>query len=137
MESRGRFDYDFSGKSLLVAEDNMISFKLIATLFARVNASVTHASNGREAIELCSGDQHFDLVVMDIQMPEVGGIEATREIKKLRPNLPVIAATANTFDSEEEACREAGCDSYITKPLQFSQLFELIQFHFDRQTSPD
>ncbi len=134
MEGRERFDYDFTGKSVLVAEDTMMSFKLMAVVLDRVNASVTHASNGREAIELCRGDQHFDLVVMDLQMPVIGGIEATREIKKLRPNLPVIAATANTFDSEEEACREAGCDNYITKPLQFAQLFEIMQSHFDRQT---
>jgi CheY-like chemotaxis protein len=67
-------------------------------------------------------------------MPEINGIEATRKIKQLRPDLPVIAATANTFDNEEAVCREAGCDSFITKPLQFVRLFELMKFHFDRHT---
>lgn len=134
MERKGRFNFDFTGKSVLVVEDTMMSFKLIAAVLGQVNASVTHATNGRKAIDICSGDQHFDVVLMDIQMPEINGIEATRQIKQMRPTLPVIAATANTFDDEEAACREAGCDSFITKPLQFVKLFELMQFHFDRQT---
>jgi two-component system cell cycle response regulator DivK len=134
MDGREKYGYDFSGKSVLVVEDTLMSFKLISTVLHQVYATVTYASSGLKAIELCSGDQHFDVVVMDIQMPGMNGIEATKEIKKLRPELPVIAATANIFDSEEVACREAGCDSFITKPLQFRQLFELMQRHFDRQT---
>jgi CheY-like chemotaxis protein len=133
MEETRRFDFDFSGKSVLVVEDTMMSFKLFSAVLSQVNATVTHASNGRMAIEICSGDQHFDLVVMDLQMPEVNGIEATRAIKKLRPSLPIIAATANTFDDEEAACMEAGCEGYITKPLKFNKLFELMQSLFDRQ----
>jgi two-component system cell cycle response regulator DivK len=133
MDGREKYGFDFSGKSVLVVEDTLMSFKLISTVLHQVHATVTHASSGLKAIELCSGDQHFDVVVMDIQMPGMDGIEATKEIKKLRPELPVIAATADTFDSEEAACREAGCDSFITKPLQFRQLFELMQRHFDRQ----
>ncbi len=133
MKSTGRFNFDFSGKSVLVVEDTMMSFKLFSAVLSQVNASVTHASNGRKAIEMCSGDTHFDLVVMDIQMPEVNGIEATRAIKKIRPDLPIIAATANTFDDEEAECMAAGCAAYITKPLKFNKLFELMQSFFDRQ----
>jgi two-component system cell cycle response regulator DivK len=133
MEIKGRFNYDFTGKSVLVVEDTMMSFKLMKAVLDQVNATVIHAVDGWEAIELCSGDMHFDLVVMDIQMPGINGIEATREIKKLRPALPVIAATANTFEDEEAACREAGCDCYITKPLKFLKLFALMQSLFDRQ----
>jgi CheY-like chemotaxis protein len=132
MERKGKYNFDFSGRSVLVVEDNIISFKLISTVLSKVNVTVSHASNGQKAIEMCRGDHHFDMVVMDIQMPELNGIEATRAIKKLRPALPVIAATANTFDDERAACREAGCDGYINKPLQFRKLFELMQSLFDR-----
>lgn len=132
MEGKQRFDFDFTGKSVLVVEDTMMSFKLFSAVLHQVNAKVTHASNGRKAIDLCSGDLHFDLVVMDLQMPEVNGIEATIAIKKIRPLLPIIAATANTFDDEELACRAAGCEGYITKPLKFNKLFELMQSLFDR-----
>lgn len=133
MKGTRKFDFDFTGKSVLVVEDTMMSFKLFSAVLSQVNASVTHASNGRKAIDLCSGDLHFDLVVMDLQMPEVNGIEATRAIKKIRPKLPIIAATANTFDDEEAACLAAGCEGYITKPLKFNQLFELMQALFDMQ----
>jgi len=134
MERKKRFNYDFADKSVLVVEDTMMSFKLLSAVLSQVDATVVHASNGREAIEMCKEDTHFDLVVMDIQMPEVNGIEATRAIKKLRPSLPVIAATANTFDDEEAECLAAGCAAYIIKPLQFNKLFELMQSLFDRQT---
>lgn len=133
MKSTGRFNFDFTGKSVLVVEDTMMSFKLFSAVLNQVHASVAHASDGRKAIEMCSGDIHFDLVVMDIQMPEVNGIEATKAIKKIRPELPIIAATANTFDDEEAACMAAGCAAYITKPLKFNKLFELMQSLFDMQ----
>lgn len=133
MDGAKRFDYDFSGKSVLVVEDTMMSFKLFSAVLTQVNASVTHAINGRKAIELCTGKHPFDLVVMDLQMPEVNGIEATRIIKMEHPGLPIIAATANTFDDEEAACRAAGCDAYITKPLKFNNLFKIMQSLFDRQ----
>ena len=92
---------------------------------------MVHAQDGLQAIELCQGDQPFDVVIMDIQMPGMDGLEATREIKKICPDLPIIAATANTFDDEERACLEAGCSAYITKPLQFNRLFGLMQKIFD------
>ena len=133
MESRGKYDYDFTGKVVLVVEDNMISFKLISAVLAKVNAELVHAFNGRQAIELCSADNKFDLVLMDMLMPEVNGLEATREIKRIRPELPVIATTANTFDEDEISFKEAGCDAFLPKPLQFRQLFELMTSFFDRQ----
>ena len=123
----------FPDKVVLVVEDNAISFKLIAAVLGQVKANVVHAVNGRKAIEFCSSDQHFDLVFMDMQMPEVDGLEATRKIKEMRPWLPVIATTASTYDENAEACREAGCDAFLTKPLQFRKMFELMETFFDRQ----
>jgi CheY-like chemotaxis protein len=70
---------------------------------------------------------------MDMQMPEVNGLEATRTIKEIRPQLPVIATTANTFGEDELAFKEAGCDAFLSKPLQFRQLFELMQSFFAQQ----
>lgn len=133
MGVRDKYDFDFSDKVVLVVEDNAISFKLIAAVLGQVKANVVHAVNGRKAIEFCSSDQHFDLVFMDMQMPEVDGLEATRKIKEMRPWLPVIATTASTYDENAEACREAGCDAFLTKPLQFRRMFELMETFFDRQ----
>ncbi len=133
MADGGKYDFDFSDKVVLVVEDNVISFKLISAVLKQVKANVVHASNGRMAIDACGSDEHFDLVLMDMQMPEVDGLEATRQIKQIRPGLPVVATTANTYDENAEACREAGCDAFLTKPLQFRKMFELMQSFFDRQ----
>ena len=133
MEKKGRFDFDFSGRKVLVVEDTLMSFKLIKAVLTQVKADVDHAVDGSKAIEMCSGDNSYDLVVMDIQMPGIDGLEATRAIKEIHPDLPVIAATANTFEDEEAASREAGCDDFITKPLKFVTLFEKMQRLFDRQ----
>lgn len=133
MGNQGKYNFDFTGKVVLVVEDNVMSFKLILAVLSRVKVEVIHASDGRQAIEMCSTNLHLDLVLMDIQLPEVNGFEATREIKRIRPDLPVIATTANTFDEDEAACKEAGCAAFITKPLQFRKLFELMQSFFDQQ----
>jgi CheY-like chemotaxis protein len=133
MERKRRFEFDFSGKSVLVVEDTMMSFKLMKAVLDQVDARVLHAHDGDQAIAFCQSDEAIDLVIMDLQLPGMHGLEATREVKKFRPSLPVIAATANTFDDEEAACRAAGCDGFITKPLKFEKLFQLMQTLFERQ----
>ena len=133
MAAGDKYDFDFSDKVVLVVEDNVISYKLISAVLQQVKAQVVHAANGRMAIDACSSDEHFDLVFMDMQMPEVDGLEATRKIKELRPWLPVVATTASTYDENAQACKEAGCDAFLTKPLQFRRMFELMQTFFDRQ----
>lgn len=132
MAGDGKYDFDFTGRVVLVVEDNHISFKLISAVLSKVKIGVVHASTGRKAIQACQSEQPLDIVLMDLQLPEVDGLEATRQIKKIRPDLPVIATTANTFDADQEACMEAGCSAYITKPLKFKKLFELMQSFFDQ-----
>jgi CheY-like chemotaxis protein len=131
MPTRGKYDYDFSNRVILVVEDNHISFKLISAVLSQVQATVVHATNGRQAIDLCASEKHFDMVLMDVQMPEVNGLEATREIKRMRPDLVVVATTANAYAEDELACMKAGCDAFIPKPLNFKNMFELMQSFFD------
>jgi len=133
MAGGGKYDFDFSDKLVLVVEDNEISFKLIHAVLTQVKTNIVRASNGKEAIEACLAEIHYDLVLMDMQMPEVDGLEATRRIKQIRPELPIVATTANTYDENYIACREAGCDGFLTKPLQFRKMFELMQSLFDKQ----
>lgn len=132
MTSGGKYDFDFSEKLVLVVEDNEISYKLIHAVLKQVKTNIVRAANGKEAIEACLSDSHFDLVLMDMQMPEVDGLEATRRIKQIRPELPIVATTANTYDENYRACQAAGCDGFLTKPLQFRKMFELMQSLFDR-----
>ena len=133
MAGGGKYDFDFSDKLVLVVEDNEISYKLIHAVLNQVKTNIVRASNGKEAIEACIGNKDFDLVLMDMQMPEVDGLEATRRIKQIRPLLPIVATTANTYDENYLACKEAGCDGFLTKPLQFRKMFELMQSLFEQQ----
>ena len=133
MAGGGKYDFDFSDRVVLVVEDNQISFKLMHAILRQVKANVVHAPNGKEAIERVESGAHFDLVLMDMQMPEVDGLEATRKIKQLRPDLPVVATTADIYDENAQACKEAGCDAFLAKPLQFRKMFELMQSFFDQQ----
>jgi len=133
MAGGGKYDFDFSDKVVLVVEDNQISYKLIHAVLSQVKTNVVHAINGKKAIEACASGAHIDLVLMDMQMPEVDGIEATRRIKQILPDLPIVATTANTYQETAQACKEAGCDGFLTKPLQFRKMFELMQSLFEQQ----
>lgn len=110
-------------KHILVAEDNDSNYLLVrATLKA---FDLTRAKTGKEAVELASA-YHYDFILMDMKMPEMNGIEATREIRKFDQSTPIFAVTANAFDSDKEAALEAGCNAFITKPIHSNKLKDLL-----------
>jgi len=119
---------DLSNRTILIAEDDEISFKfldLVLTRKTRVN--IIWAINGQMAVDFCRMYSHIDLVLMDIQLPVLDGIEAIRQIKSFKPGLPIIVQTANAFNAEWEKCFEAGCDDYITKPINLQNLVLRIE----------
>ena len=134
MTPLSKYNFDFQGRMVLVVEDNDISFKLYEAMLSQVNIKIIHASNGRQAIDSCRDIPGICLVLMDIQLPEINGLEATRQILSLNPELPVVATTANAFDEDETACLEAGCIAYMRKPIPFRRLFELMQSVFEDQS---
>ena len=116
---------------VLVAEDNLVNQRLAEALLEKVGHTVVIANNGREAIEHFKS-QHFDLVLMDVQMPEVDGFEATYEIRKYQSEqgnhrVPIIALTAHASPSDRKHCLAAGMDEYISKPIRAIDLYELIE----------
>jgi len=115
-----------AGKVILVAEDEDPSFKFIEMLLKKENVKVLRAVNGIEVLEICKSRNDISLILMDIKMPEMNGIDATKEIKKLYPKVPVIAQTAYAFSRDRELAFNAGCDDYITKPIQKCELLECI-----------
>jgi PAS domain S-box-containing protein len=117
---------DWSDKVILVAEDVDSNFFLIQTILSKTGVKLIWAKNGQEAHEMCRNNFEIDLVLMDIQMPIMSGYDATREIKKIRPSLPVIAQTAYAMSGEKEKTMEAGCDDYIPKPLKKRELIAKI-----------
>ncbi len=113
--------------SILIAEDDEINFfYLKALLKQNTTAEVIHASNGRDALEKFKKNPHIGLILMDIKMPVMDGIEATRLIKAINRNVPVIAITAYAMTGDEARIIDAGCDYYLTKPINKKLLFEKI-----------
>mgnify|MGYP000870769162 FL=1 len=126
LKSSGTHRPDLSDKCILVVEDVDTNYFYISSLLEKMNARVIRAANGRRAVEMCKTDSSINLVLMDIELPVLNGYEATREIKKLRPGLPVIAQTAFAMAGERERSEEAGCDEYLAKPIRKDDLLETI-----------
>ena len=116
------------GKTVLIAEDVEWNYKFLEILLSSyTKATVLWAKDGVEAVKLCREHPEIELVLMDIQMPEMNGYEATRQIKKFRPDLPVIAQTAYVMSSEKDMCFTAGCQGFISKPIRKEELFKIIK----------
>jgi PAS domain S-box-containing protein len=125
-------EYNWAGKTILIAEDEEVNFSLLETILIPTGACVLRAKTGMEAIEKCQTDKRINLVLMDIKMPDLDGIEATKRIKDDRKGLPIIAQTAYAMSTDEENCLKAGCDDYISKPLRIDDLLKKID-HYIRQ----
>jgi CheY-like chemotaxis protein len=114
---------------VLVAEDNRTNQKLLVTLLEQHGHQVLTVGNGRQAVKSV-GEQAFDLILMDVQMPEMGGLEATRVIReqerKSSGHTPIIALTARAMPGDREQCLAAGMDAYVSKPLRPDELFSTI-----------
>lgn len=124
---------DISGTNILLVEDNIINRMVAINSLHYFNCEVTEATNGLEAIEILK-NRKFDIILMDIQMPEMGGIEATIKIREeLKLQTPIIALTASAFKSEVKKCKNAGMDDYITKPFEEFDLIETISRFTNKQ----
>lgn len=113
--------------TLLVAEDNEINFILIKLLLKDDLIEIFHASNGIEAIELCHLHPEISLVLMDLKMPEMDGFEATRQIKSFRRDLPILAVSAYTENEVRLMAMQAGCDDFITKPINKEIIYRKLR----------
>ena len=112
-------------KTILIAEDNDSNY-ILMTYILKHHYQFLRARNGQEAVDIVlKGD--VDLVLMDIKMPVMDGLEATRQIKKERPALPVVALTANAFDSDRQLANEAGCDAFLAKPVSSADCLAVIR----------
>ena len=123
---------DFTGKKLLVVEDNELNLEIASTLLKEAGFEVDTAENGKvavEKVEAASADR-YDLILMDIQMPEMDGYEATRRIRALpdtkKAALPIVAMTANAFEDDRKNALRAGMNGHIAKPLDIPKLFQVL-----------
>jgi len=111
---------------LLLAEDDFANAEYVKLVMRHQNISVIHAKNGSEAVNLFKNTPLVDIILMDIKMPIMDGYEATREIRKLNLNIPVIALTAFALDGDREKALNAGCTDYLTKPVSKDILLSVI-----------
>jgi signal transduction histidine kinase/CheY-like chemotaxis protein len=117
---------------ILVVEDDEISYSLLTRMLEKISYEVLHAMTGVQAIEACRDNPDLDLVLMDIRMPNMDGNEATHQIRQFNKDLIIIAQTAYGFSSDREKTIEAGCNDYISKPINMTLLYELIKKHCNK-----
>ena len=121
---------DLSDKVILIAEDEKINFLFLKSVFKNSGAEILEAKTGKEAIDLCRNrESRIDIILMDIKMPDIDGLEATRQIKKMNPDIVVIAQTAYTFKEDQRRAVESGCDDFLAKPVRPSNLLALVEKH--------
>ncbi|MCX6161194.1 MAG: response regulator [Ignavibacteriae bacterium] len=112
---------------MLIAEDDEISYRLIKAILKNTSVNLLRAYTGKTAVELVLEHPEISLVLMDLKMPVMNGLEAAKEIKSFRQNLPIIAVTAHAETGAEHLALSSGCDGYITKPFEKDELMALIQ----------
>ena len=124
-----RINYDWSNKKILIAEDEDSNYEVLRASLSRTHAKLVRVTQGDKAVEICKKED-FDIILMDIKMPVLNGIDATKQIKSFKPNLPIIGQTAFVFKNERDLCISAGCNEYIAKPIKSQVLLEMINNFF-------
>ena len=114
---------------VLIVEDDKASQELISKILRPLNLEFVYANDGAEAIRYVIRNDDVSLIMMDLKLPDINGYEATTIIKKINPEIPIIAQTAFAMEGDREKATAAGCDDYITKPLESSKLLERVQTH--------
>lgn len=120
------FTYDWQDKVVLLVEDEPICRLFFKSALRNTEVKLLYAFNGEQAVCMVKEHPEIDLVLMDIKLPVMNGIEATRQIKLIRPELPIIAQTAYALNNERIEAIESGCVDYISKPILIEVLLEKI-----------
>ncbi len=119
-------EYNWRGKTILIAEDEEINYMFLERVLMSTNATLVRASNGQAAIDIVNSNPNITLILMDIRMPDVNGVEATESIKKLRPSLPVIAQTCYENEMNLADYPNVHFDGFVSKPVNINKLLEII-----------
>lgn len=120
--------------NILIAEDDDFIFLYLNEVLKQNNMNAIHAINGEEAVNVIKNNPNIDLIIMDGRMPVMGGLEATRKIKKIRPEIPIIALSAMAHDTDIQDALEAGCVAYLTKPIDIKVLLNTISTYVVSKT---
>ena len=124
-------NFTLENNKLLIVEDDESNYDLLRVILKKYNPEIIWAKDGGEAIKMAK-ENDFDLILMDLQLPVISGLEATKEIKKNYPDIPIIAQTAYVMTEDRQKAFDAGCDDYISKPMKRKHLIELIHKHIEK-----
>jgi CheY-like chemotaxis protein len=120
-------EVEIKNLKILIVEDDEISYSLLTKMLQKISKEVLYVITGFEAVEACRNNPDIDLVLMDIRMPKMDGNEATRQIRQFNKDVIIIAQTAYAFAGDREKAIEAGCNDYISKPIDNTLLYEVIK----------
>ena len=118
---------DYSGYTILIAEDNDSNFEYLRQTFKPTGLTILHAPNGKDAIDCCQAHPEIRLILMDGMMPVMTGYDATREIRKFRPELPVVVLTAYVSQTSIREAVASGCTDYLAKPIGKEELLAVLK----------
>ena len=118
--------YNWSDFKILIVEDDVSSTFYLKEVLKDTHITILHATNGLDAINICKNSSPIHLILMDIKMPVMNGYDATRAIRLICPEIPIIAQTANAIYETRILCQEAGCNDFIGKPIDSAELLYMI-----------
>lgn len=121
-----------SGLKILIAEDDEMSAMLLTIIVKDLRKEIFRAKTGIEAVDICYNNPDIDLILMDIQMPDLNGDEATRKIREFNKDVIIIAQTGLVLSTNKEKLIEAGCNNYLAKPINKLELITLIESYFKK-----
>ncbi len=120
-------NFNFEGLTILIVEDDPTNLMFLKEIFEPLKINVIEVNNGADAIEIIKKRTKIDIILMDIQLPEMDGFETTKQIKTINPSIPIVAQTAFAFATDKQKSIDAGCDDFITKPINTDKLFNIIK----------
>lgn len=123
-------NYNWEDKTILIAEDMEMNYVLLKKTLERTNVNVLRAHNGKEMVDMVKEDPAIDMVLLDMGMPVMNGLEATKILRAEGNQIPIIAQTAFAMNNEKDKVLEAGCNDFVEKPIQTELLFNKINSFF-------
>jgi two-component system cell cycle response regulator DivK len=117
---------------ILIVEDVESNYLYLNAVLTKLNATIEWVKNGLEAVNFAKENPNIDVILMDLQMPEMNGYDATREIKKIYPNMCIIAQTAFAMSDDRARALEAGCDDYLAKPIRSKDLLDTVNKYLNK-----
>jgi two-component system cell cycle response regulator DivK len=121
--------FDWSNKTIIIAEDEEVNFIYLKTALSKTNINILRAYNGQDAVEMSKVNPLVELILMDIKMPKMNGLEATKAIKSFRSDIKIVAQTAFAMDEDRKNCEAVGVDDFLSKPVRYKLLFETLSRH--------